>query len=212
MVRLVRLLGGSCLALALVGLTFVSAADDKKEEKKADPQQELVGKPAPDFVMPEFALNGKPARLADLKGKVILIDFWAVWCGPCIATFPHLIEWNKEFKDKGLEIVGLTTYYERYGFDKDAGKLKAMAKDNLLKPMDEQAMLKDFVAHHKLGHLIEALPREEWKTFGAAYHVKGIPTAVLIDRKGVVRMVKVGSGKANAEALEAEIKKLLDEK
>jgi thiol-disulfide isomerase/thioredoxin len=209
MIHPTNLLGGFCLALALGGLTLASA-QEKQEEKKADPHADLIGKPAPDFAIPDFALNGKPASLANLKGKVVLLDFWAVWCGPCIATFPHLREWNKEFKDKGLQIVGVTTYYENFGFDKDTGKLKRLT-DGLGK-VEEQDMLRDFVGHHKLGHLIQPLSMEEWKKLGEAYHVGGIPTAVLIDRQGVVRMVKAGAEEENAKALGEEIKKLLDEK
>src|SRR5437879_5302075 len=97
---------------------------DKAEEGKEDedPYKALIGKPAPDF-KGEFSLNGKPTKLSDLKGKVVLLDFWAVWCGPCVSTFPHLREWHKEYKDKGLEILGVTTYFEKFAFDKKTGKL-----------------------------------------------------------------------------------------
>src|SRR2546426_8169567 len=102
--------------LAVCVLVGPGGAEDKKP-------QALVGKPAPE-ITGDFALNGKPVKLADLKGKVVLLDFWAVWCGPCIATFPHLREWNKDYKDKGLEVVGVTSYYGFGEFDKEAGKLK----------------------------------------------------------------------------------------
>jgi thiol-disulfide isomerase/thioredoxin len=200
----------SKIAFLALGLVLVGVAPGNGDEpKKEDPHAALIGKAAPDFKA-DFALNCKLANLADLKGKVVLIDFWAVWCGPCIATFPHLREWHKEYKDKGLELVGLTTYYERYGFDKDAGKLKK-AEANLSKEQ-EQDMLKDFSTHHKLEHRLIPLSKEEWKKMCEAYSVKGIPTAVLIDRKGNVRMIKVGSGEANAKALAEMIKTLIDEK
>jgi thiol-disulfide isomerase/thioredoxin len=200
-----------CLSLiVLLGLAAALACTGPTASaQKDDPHQELIGKPAPDL-QGEFALNGKPVKLSDLKGKVVLLDFWAVWCGPCIATFPHLREWNEEFRDKGLEILGVTTYYERYGFDVAAGKLKK-AEANLSKDQEHE-VLKDFAAHHKLGHRLMTLSKDGWKQAGADYKVKGIPTAVLIDRKGVVRMVKVGSGPANAEALGKMIKELLAEK
>src|SRR5438067_2346421 len=111
MVRMSRLLS----LVAVFGLVPAFAAAD--EPKKEDPHAALLDKPAPE-ITGEFGLNGKAVKLSDLKGKVVLVDFWAVWCGPCIATFPHLREWNKEYKDKGLEILGVTSYYEKFGFDK----------------------------------------------------------------------------------------------
>jgi len=179
------------------------------EPAKDNPHEALIGKAAPE-IEGDFALNGKTVKLADLKGKVVLLDFWAVWCGPCIATFPHLREWNTEFKDKGLEIIGLTTYYQAYAFDAETGKLKR-AEEKLTKEQ-EQDMLKAFAKHHMLGHRLVAAAREDLKKVYEAYGVKGIPQAVLIDRKGMVRMVKVGSGKANADALDAKIKELIAEK
>jgi thiol-disulfide isomerase/thioredoxin len=164
----------------------------------------MVGKPAPE-IDGEFALNGKTTTLADLKGKVVLLDFWAVWCGPCIATFPHLREWHDAYKDKGLEIVGITNYYKKYDFDAEKGRLKKAEGD--LTAAQEQEMLKTFAEHHKLAHRLMVSDREVQK----AYKVRGIPTAVLIDRRGNVRMVKVGSGEANAKALEKTIKELLNE-
>src|SRR5262249_41467442 len=71
---------------------------------QADPFHKLLGKPAPE-VTGVFGLNGETKKLSDLKGKVVLLDYWAVWCGPCIATFPHLRDWTKEYGKEGLEIV-----------------------------------------------------------------------------------------------------------
>ncbi len=54
-------------------------------------------------------LSGKPAHLADFQGKVVVLNLWATWCGPCRIEIPHLIELSKEFKDRGVEVIGLTT-------------------------------------------------------------------------------------------------------
>jgi len=201
--RRLRWAGLLVAVLILVGFTSICA------EEKANA---LVGKPAPE-IAGEFAVNGKPVKLADLKGKVVLLDFWAVWCGPCIATFPHLIEWNKEYKDKGLEIVGLTLYNgdvgRKFSFDKEKGRL---TKADSLTNKEEQDLLKEFATFHKLTHRLQAMSGTEWKKICDEYGVEGIPQMVLIDKKGIVRMVKVGSGEENARAIQGKIKELLEAK
>ncbi len=93
--------------------------------------------------------------------------------------------------------------------DENTGKVTV---EGGLKAPQEHDMLKDFAGYHKLSHRLMALSKDNWAKAGKDYSVRGIPTAVLIDRKGVVRLVRVGSGQANADALQAEIKKLLAEK
>jgi cytochrome c biogenesis protein CcmG, thiol:disulfide interchange protein DsbE len=53
-------------------------------------------------------LDGQKTKLADYSGKVLIVDLWATWCGPCKQEIPHLIEIAKEYKDKGVEVIGLT--------------------------------------------------------------------------------------------------------
>jgi thiol-disulfide isomerase/thioredoxin len=197
------------LSAALLAACALVGGANAQEEKKAGPES-LVGKPAPE-IAGDFALNGKPVKLSDLKGKVVVLDFWAVWCGPCIATIPHLNELQKEFGDKGLEIVGQTYYDKRFGFDKDAGRLTPVKEEPTVAAM--QTTLRDFAGHHKQSYRIQSMSRDEWnKIVSGDYGVTGIPTVVVIDKKGVVRLVKIGSGDANAKAVKEEVEKLLAEK
>lgn len=147
----------------------------------------------------------EPTTMADLKGKVVLIDFWAVWCGPCIATFPHLIEWHEEFSDRGLVILGATRFYD-YDWDDEKGKA-ARSKD--VSAEAELAMLEKFRESHKLHPGFFVAPKTS--TYSKDFGVTGIPQAVLIDKQGKIRMIRVGSGDANAKALHTKIAELLAE-
>jgi thiol-disulfide isomerase/thioredoxin len=157
-------------------------------------KRRLIGRPAPQ-IQGDFALNGKPVALTTLKGKVVLVDFWGLDCPHCIAAFPQLRKLNSKYKKKGLEIVGLMRLDGRKkpAKNKDLGRLTKLA------------------SHHKLKHLLMTMPgpkiEETWK----AYKVSEIPHMVVIDRKGVVRLVKVGGGQENVRAVERKIKRLLTE-
>ncbi|MCU0710462.1 MAG: TlpA family protein disulfide reductase [Pirellula sp.] len=170
---------------------------------------ELVGKPAKDFG--DFAENNHyvamdAKSLADLKGKVVLLDFWAVWCGPCIATFPHLKEWHDEYSEKGLVIVGATKFYN---YDWNAETSKAQKSEDKVSTEAELAMLEKFRESYELKHGFVVTSNED--AFGDHFAVTGIPQAVLVDKKGIVRLVRVGSGEKNAEDLHKMIQELLAE-
>ena len=165
-------------------------------------QQELIGQPA--FALEvEAWVNGSDLTDRDLEGKVVLIDFWAVWCGPCIATFPHLREWNDKYADKGLAIIGATRYYS-YDWDDATSRI---TKVEGLSAEDERAAMVRFAQHHELKHRFMIMPKAS--EFSKKYGVTGIPQAVLIGRDGKVQMIRVGSGEANAHDLEAKIAELL---
>ena len=136
---------------------------------------------------------------------MVLLDFWSVWCGPCIASFPHLRDWHDEFGDDGLQIVGVTRYYN-YTWDEDAERATRVAGKDV-SPEEERSMLKSFLAKHELKHPTIITP--EGSSMQSDYGVTGIPHAVLIDREGIVQLVKVGSGRANAEAIKAKIEELM---
>jgi thiol-disulfide isomerase/thioredoxin len=165
-------------------------------------QAELIGKP---MIPLETAawVNGSPMTAEDLKGKVILLDFWAVWCGPCRATFPHLTEWHEKFSKDGLVVIGLTRYYQ-YDWDKEAEKHVQVAD---LAPEKEAAALEHFATHHGLKHRLAFIPKES--NLSRSYGVSGIPHVVVIDRDGVIRMIRVGSGEKNAHDIETLLEELV---
>jgi len=166
----------------------------------------MIGKPAP-AIDPKEWVNGDPETLESLKGKVVLLDFWAVWCGPCIATFPHLKHLDAEYGPKGLAIIGVTRQYN-FSWD-DATSTASRAKDPVSLE-DEMAMLEKFIAKHELTHRTMVTPQDS--TMNAEYQVTGIPHVALLDKQGNVRLVKIGSGSKNAEEIEAMVQKLLEEK
>ena len=169
----------------------------------AKPVASLVGQPAPDWDIDAWVNVIEMDRDA-LKGKVVLLDFWAMWCGPCIATFPHLRDWREEFADRGFEIVGVTQYYN-FQWDEQAKRASRAEED--IAPEDERQTLASFLEHHRLEHPVLVTP--EGSSMPSDFGVRGIPHVVLIDRQGIVQLVKTGAGQATANEIHAKIKELL---
>ncbi|MBL8828544.1 MAG: redoxin domain-containing protein [Planctomycetaceae bacterium] len=191
-------------ALAVIVARFTSSARTLTNNLAAERNRAaLIGQAYKPFTGATW-INGSPLSEGDLKGKVILLDFWAVWCGPCIATFPHLRDWQEKYANRGLVIVGITKHYE-FDFDGLTGSPRHVSG---IAPGDEDAATVKFLAHHRLKHVVAVMPDDE---LSKAYSVTGIPQAVLIDRSGTIRVIRVGSGEANAAALEAAIEKYLAE-
>jgi thiol-disulfide isomerase/thioredoxin len=167
-------------------------------------REKLIGTAAPEYDAEEFV--GMDAKsLRDLKGKVVLLDFWAVWCGPCIATFPHLQHLQESYGDKGLVILGITKPYS-YKWNEEAQRAER-AEEVAME--DEMAMLNKFREHHKLQHGFVVTAKDSG--YSKALEVTGIPQAVVVDKQGVIRLIKVGSGDQNAKDIEETIKQLLAE-
>jgi peroxiredoxin len=173
-----------------------------------DPAADLVGKPAPP--LEGETLDGRALKLDDLRGKVVVLQFWAVWCQPCRESLAALRELAERRKGRGVEVLGVTRSFGRFTFDKKTGRLGEAEPP--LAPEQERAMLRDFAAYHRLGFPLLALEGDAAGRAFAAYGASRLPLTVLLDRRGAVRLVKVGAGKETSEAIDRVLEDLLREK
>jgi thiol-disulfide isomerase/thioredoxin len=151
-------------------------------EEDAAADAKVAGKAAPlNFTLKD--MNGVDVKLAAFKGKPIVVNFWATWCGPCRAEIPSLVELNKQYTDEGKDVVIL-------GISVD----------------DPVAKLKPYASQMKMNYpVLVGNGRDDVQdAFGPLW---GIPVTVFIDRDG--RIAKKHSGIASKEQFEQEIKALL---
>lgn len=133
---------------------------------------------APNFTAKN--LEGKDVKLNDFKGKVVLVNFWAVWCGPCQEEVPELVELYNIYRDKGFVIVGVSD------------------------PSDSNE-IKSFVREHKMTYPVVIDPG----SISEEYNVVGFPTSFLIDREGKVVQKFPGYSPNLRKKLETQIQKML---
>jgi peroxiredoxin len=117
---------------------------------------------------PEFALkdsNGQTVHLTDYKGKVVLLDFWATWCGPCKVEIPWFVEFEQQFKDRGFAVLGVS--------------------------MDEDGWdaVKPYIEDHKINYRVMLGNEQVSDIYGG---LDSLPTTLLIDRQGKIASVHIG--------------------
>ena len=132
---------------------------------------------APDFTLQDN--SGKQVRLVDLKGRVVLLEFWATWCPPCRAEIPTIERLHTQYGSKGLTILAISV--DEGGWDE----------------------VKSFATEHKISYAV----LRGTEDVSAKYMVRLIPSMFLIDKQGNIMKQYMGGG--NVEAVEQEIKALL---
>lgn len=137
------------------------------------------GARAPAFDL--VAADGSHVRLADLRGKVVVVDFWASWCRPCRESFPTLDRWQRNYRGRGLVVVGVSV-------DRTDGAYRDFLRDNRI----------GFTVARDVDHSV-----------ARAFAPPAMPTTYVLDREGVVRHVESGYRRSNDAAMERLIEGLL---
>jgi thiol-disulfide isomerase/thioredoxin len=161
---------------------LAAARNARRERKRRELLQNFTAEPSKDFTL--AALDGAANRLSALQGKVVFLNFWTTWCGPCLREMPFLVNLQEKHHEQGLVIMGVNTNWESKG-------------------------VAQVVEKHKLNFPI-LLDQE--LTVQRLYEVEGYPTNILIDRQGQVRFRKSGFAKSIEEDLEIVIEELLEER
>ncbi len=152
----------ACAAIALASTSLFADAPQLENSKVRELLNEMQGKPAPKLAL-KGCINAKPMSLEKLKGKIIVLDFWATWCGPCIASIPHTNEMMERYANKGVVFIGVCA-------QRGAEKMGAAVKQHDIKyPVAED-----------IGTI-------------AAYKANSYPDYYIIDREGVLRWADIAN-------------------
>ncbi len=163
----------------------LSAVSEQGMNKlKNELEKEMLNKPAPDFTLED--LEGNSVSLTDLKGKTLIIDFWATWCGPCVSSFPGMQNAVNKFKDDETVKFLFINTWERGD----------NVKENVAKFIKD----KNYTFHVLLDLKSEVV---------AAYGVDGIPTKFVVDKNGNIRFKSVGFG-GDVNKLVEELSLMID--
>lgn len=136
------------------------------------------------------SVDGGSFKLADKKGKVVLVNLWGIWCGPCKAEMPHLIELQDKYRDQGFEIIGLNVGDE---------SLEKESAENIRK----------FAEQMKLNYQLAWADDKVYMDFLNLSKFQGVPQSFLIDREGRFRGVFKGASQRELNKLDDNLVKLM---
>jgi peroxiredoxin len=152
--------------------------ESKGPESTVPSNAGTIGSKAPEFALQD--LSGKTVRLSDFTGKVVIVDFWATWCGPCRAEVPGFVRLQAKYRGQGLTILGLS-------LDENGEKL-----------------VREFAEQYNVNYPMLLANPETARSFGG---IVGIPTTFLLDRKG--QIVQKYIGQTEPKTFEAAVQPLL---
>jgi cytochrome c biogenesis protein CcmG/thiol:disulfide interchange protein DsbE len=171
-----RIKRAASVAAVAVLLACCTRLSNSSEELKAEKDR----KPAPSFSLTDS--GGKPVTLADYRGKVVLLNFWATWCGPCEVEIPWFVEFEQKYKDRDFAVLGVS-------FDDDGWK-----------------SVRPYVASHKINYRVMIGSEKMSQLYGG---IDSLPTSFILDRQGRIAAQHVGLVDKND--YRNEILKLLDD-
>ncbi len=162
---------------------FLKGLEQQRAQQRAS-EKIAVGQPAPDIDLPD--VNGKNRKLSDLKGQVVLLDFWASWCGPCRKANPKVVDAYKKYNSKGFNVYSVSLD----GLD---ARTKARINNQAQIEKQTEAQKGRWLQAIKQDNLIWDSHVSDLKKWDCApakeYGVRGIPRTFLIDRDGTIAAI-----------------------
>lgn len=175
--------------IAAVAGSTLESLDRAAKAKEA--QAAIVGRPAPELHF-NWASRDDLKTLSGLKGKVVVLDFWATWCGPCVASFPQMRELTAHYQGSDVEIVGVTSV-QGYVMGLQPARI-----DTKGDPKKEMALMKDYI---KAKDITWSVAFSEEAVFNPDYGVTGIPHMAIIGPDGTVRHTGLHPAMPHAEKI-----------